>query len=282
MKLVRFGPAGQEKPGVLDQGGTIRDVSSILPDFFGEHLSDAALDKLRSADLASLPAAPDGSRLGAVVPRAGNFICIGLNYVDHAHESNLPIPSEPIVFNKAPSSLSGPFDPVVIPKNSEKTDWEVEIAVVIGKEAYNISEADALSYLAGYTICNDVSERAWQTERGGQWTKGKSAPTFGPVGPWLVTRDEIADPQALDMWLDVNGERTQTGNTSTMIFTIAHVIAYLSTFMKLEPGDIVTTGTPPGVGMGKKPPRYLKPGDKVTLGIQGLGEQAQDVVAYHG
>ena len=190
-----------------------------------------------------------------MVPRAGNFLCIGLNYVDHAHESNLPIPEEPIVFNKSPSSLSGPFDPVIVPAGSEKTDWEVEIAIVIGKDAYNVSEADALSHVAGYTICNDVSERAWQIERGGQWTKGKSAPTFGPLGPWLVTRDEIADPQKLDMWLDVDGQRMQTGNTSTMIFTIAHIIAYLSKFMKLEAGDVITTGTPPGVGMGKKPPR---------------------------
>lgn len=282
MKLVRFGPAGQEKPGILGDDGVIRDVSSIVTDFTPDNLSDAALDKLRKADLASLPAAPEGARLGAVVPRAGNFLCIGLNYVDHAHESNLPIPEEPIVFNKSTSSLSGPFDPVVVPAGSEKTDWEVEIAIVIGKDAYNVSEADALSHVAGYTICNDVSERAWQIERGGQWTKGKSAPTFGPLGPWLVTRDEIADPQKLDMWLDVDGERMQTGNTSTMIFTIAHIIAYLSKFMKLEAGDVITTGTPPGVGMGKKPPRYLKAGETVALGIEGLGRQEQAVVAYNG
>lgn len=282
MKLVRFGPSGQEKPGVLGDDGVIRDVSSIVPDFTGEHLGDAALDKLRKADLAGLPAAPEGARLGPVVGRVGNFLCIGLNYVDHAHESNLPIPAEPIVFNKSPSSITGPNDDVVIPKGSEKTDWEVEIAVVIGKNAYNVSEADALSHVAGYLVCNDVSERAWQIERGGQWTKGKSAPSFGPIGPWLVTRDEIADPQNLDMFLDVNGERVQTGNTSTMIFTIAHIVSYLSTFMKLEPGDVITTGTPPGVGMGKKPPRYLKAGDTIRLGIAGLGEQNQQVVAYNG
>ncbi|KAA0970102.1 fumarylacetoacetate hydrolase family protein [Aureimonas fodinaquatilis] len=282
MKLVRFGAAGQEKPGVVDADGKIRDVSAIVPDFSGEHLSDASLDKLRKADLASLPVAPADSRLGPVVGRVGNFLCIGLNYVDHAHESNLPIPSEPIIFNKSPSSITGPNDKVYIPIGSEKTDWEVEIAVVIGKDAYNVSEESALNYVAGYTICNDVSERAWQIERGGQWTKGKSAPSFGPIGPWLVTRDEISDPQNLDMWLDVNGARVQTGNTSTMIFTIAHIVSYLSKFMKLEAGDVITTGTPPGVGMGMKPPRYLKAGDTVRLGIAGLGEQQQSVVATNG
>ncbi len=278
MKLVRFGDAHKEKPGIVDDEGRVRDLSSVIPDFFGEHLSDAAIEKIRRTDLASIPVVEEGARLGPVVARVGNFICVGLNYADHARESNLPIPSEPILFNKATSSIVGPNDTVIIPRTSEKTDWEVEIAAVIGKPGYEISENDALSHVAGYTICNDVSERAFQTERGGQWTKGKSSPTFGPIGPWLVTRDELPDVQTLDLWLDINGERKQTGNTSTMIFSMAFVISYISNFMALEPGDIITTGTPPGVGMGMKPPQFLKHGDVIRLGVQGLGEQQQKVV----
>lgn len=277
MKLVRYGAPGAERPGILDGEGRIRDVSSLVADFAGAALSPASLERIRGADLSTLPVMNDGVRLGSCVAKPGHFIAIGLNYVDHAHESNMPIPSEPVVFSKAPSSISGPTDDVVMPQGSEKSDWEVEIAMVIGTAAFNVSEADALDHVAGFCICNDVSERSYQIERGGQWIKGKSLPTYGPVGPWLVTRDEIADVQNLGLWLDVNGERRQTGSTSSMIFSLAHIVSYLSRFMRLEPGDIITTGTPPGVGMGMKPPTYLKRGDVMTLGIDGLGEQRQTV-----
>ncbi len=277
MKLVRYGAPGAERPGILDGEDRIRDVSSLVADFTGEALSPASLERIRSADPSTLPLVEAGIRLGSCVAKPGHFIAIGLNYVDHAHESNMPIPSEPVVFSKAPSSISGPTDDVVMPEGSEKSDWEVEIAMVIGTAAFNVSEADALDHVAGFCICNDVSERSYQIERGGQWIKGKSLPTYGPVGPWLVTRDEIADVQNLGLWLDVNGERRQTGSTSSMIFSLAHIVSYLSRFMRLEPGDIITTGTPPGVGMGMKPPTYLKRGDVMTLGIAGLGEQRQTV-----
>ncbi|MNH90683.1 Ureidoglycolate lyase [compost metagenome] len=277
MKLVRFGEPGAERPGILDGEGRMRDVSSLVADFAGEALSPASLQRIRNADLATLPIAENSARLGPCVAKPGHFIAIGLNYVDHAHESNMPIPSEPVVFSKAPSSISGPTDDVVMPEGSEKSDWEVEIAMVIGTTAFNVSEADALDHVAGFCICNDVSERSYQIERGGQWIKGKSLPTYGPIGPWLVTRDEIADVQNLGLWLDVNGERRQTGSTSSMIFSLAHIVSYLSRFMRLEPGDIITTGTPPGVAMGMKPPTYLKRGDVMTLGIDGLGEQRQTV-----
>lgn len=279
MKLVRFGELGSEKPGVIDDNGAIRDVSSLVADYSPETLSPALVARLAAADLSALPAAPEGTRIGAPLSRIGHFIAIGLNYADHAAESGMAIPSEPIVFSKAPSSLCGPNDDVLLPRGSEKLDWEVELAVVIGSRADNVSQADALSHVLGYAVCNDVSERGWQQERGGQWIKGKSAPTFGPLGPWIVTADEVADPQALDMFLDVNGARCQTGNTKTMIFTVAEIVSYLSQFMALEPGDVITTGTPPGVGLGMKPPKYLKAGDVMHLGIEGLGEQRQTVVA---
>lgn len=282
MKLVRFGAKGAEKPGIVDADGAVRDLSAHCGDFIDGGVSVGAIDKIRAIDVASLPLAPAGSRLGSVIGRVNNFIAVGLNYVDHAHESNLPIPKEPILFNKAPSCLAGPYDDVVIPPGSEKSDWEVELAIVIGKPAYHVSEADALSYVAGFTVCNDLSERAWQTEGTGQWVKGKAAPGFGPLGPWLVTPDEVKDIQALAMFLDVNGKRMQTGNTATMIFSAAFIVSYISKFWLLEPGDVITTGTPPGVGMGMKPPVYLKVGDTMKLGIEGLGEQAQTCVAYKG
>ena len=279
MKLIRFGNKGNEKPGIIDAAGTVRDVSSIVSDYGPETLSPELLDKLASADLASLPAAPEGVRIGSPVSRIGHFIAIGLNYADHAAETGAAIPSEPIVFSKAPNSLCGPDDDVLMPRGSQKLDWEVELAIVIGRRADYVEEKDALDHVLGYALCNDVSEREYQAERGGQWMKGKSAPTFGPLGPWIATRDEIADPQNLDMFLDVNGERCQTGNTKTMIFGVAHIVSYLSQFMVLEPGDVITTGTPPGVGLGMKPPRFLKAGDTMRLGIAGLGEQKQTVVA---
>ncbi len=279
MKLVRFGNRGQERPGILAADGSIRDASSIVADFSPETISFELRDRLAAVDPASLPAAPQGVRLGSPVSRTGHFIAIGLNYADHAAETGAAIPKEPIVFSKAPTSLSGPTDDVVLPRGSVKSDWEVELAVIIGEHCHYVEEKDALSRVFGYAVCNDVSEREYQAERGGQWIKGKSAPTFGPLGPWLVTPDEIADPQDLDMFLDVDGERCQTGNTRTMIFSVAHVISYLSQFMALAPGDIITTGTPPGVGLGMKPPRFLKGGEEMRLGIAGLGEQRQSVVA---
>ncbi|MFC6487394.1 fumarylacetoacetate hydrolase family protein [Nitratireductor sp. GCM10026969] len=278
MKLLRFGNKGSEKPAVLHSDGTIRDVSSLVQDFTPETISSALTRILGSADLNSLPEVPASVRIGAPISRTGHFIAIGLNYVDHAEEAGMPVPDEPVVFSKAPSSLSGPDDDVMLPKDSVKTDWEVELAVVIGERCDYISKEDALSAVFGYAICNDVSEREYQAERGGQWIKGKSAPTFGPLGPWIVTTDEIPDPQNLDMFLDVNGERRQTGNTRTMIFTVAEIVSYLSRFMVLEPGDVITTGTPPGVGLGMKPQVYLKAGDEMRLGIAGLGEQHQRVV----
>lgn len=274
MKFVRFGPMGFEKPGIIGPDGVLRDLSSEVEDLSGivlTHLNDFSPD--------GLPAVPGSPRLGVPVGQVGKFICIGLNYSDHAAESNLPEPSEPIVFMKATSALSGPDDPVRLPRGATKGDWEVELGVVIGKPAHYVSEAEALSHVAGYTIVNDVSERALQMERGGQWTKGKSCDTFGPVGPWLVTPDEVGDPQALDLALSLNGTQVQAGCTSKMIFPVAHVISYLSQMMTLHPGDIIATGTPPGVGMGMTPQRYLKSGDVMELTVQGLGRQRQVVQA---
>jgi 2-keto-4-pentenoate hydratase/2-oxohepta-3-ene-1,7-dioic acid hydratase in catechol pathway len=279
MKLVRFGTAGNEKPGILDETGTIRDLSGVIDDFVPDRMTDDLKAQLAPLDLSTLPAVENGVRFGPPVRTTGHFIAIGLNYVDHAIESGLEPPAEPVVFSKAPSCIVGPDDDVVVPKGSTKLDWEVELGFVIGKRALYISEDEALSHIFGYMVCNDVSERAFQIEGTGQWIKGKSAPTFGPLGPWLVTADEVEDPQNLDLWLEVNGERRQTGNTRTMIFTVAHLVAYLSQIMILEPGDIVITGTPPGVGMGMKPPTYLKPGDEIRLGVEGLGEQHQHIVA---
>ena len=279
MKLLRFGNKGSERPAVLDKDGNIRDVSSLVTDYTPETISPALIRILAEADLTSLPEVPENVRIAAPVSRVGHFVAIGLNYADHAAETGAPIPKEPIIFSKAPSALSGPYDDVVMPRNSVKMDWEVELAVIIGERCDYVSEDDALSRIFGYAVCNDVSEREYQAERGGQWMKGKSAPTFGPLGPWIVTPDEIADPQNLDMFLDVNGERAQTGSTKTMIFGIAHLISYLSEFMVLEAGDVITTGTPPGVGLGRKPPVYLKAGDEMHLGIAGLGEQRQTVAA---
>ena len=271
MKLVRFGPKGREKPGIIDQAGVLRDLSSVVADITPETLAAGAIAKIKKVKADTLPAAPKRARLGSCVGGVRNFIAIGLNYVDHAKETGSPIPKEPIIFNKAPSCLSGPNDDLVIPRGSKKTDWEVELAVIIGKGGSYIDEAKALSHVAGYAVCHDVSEREFQIERGGQWTKGKGCPTFGPLGPWLVTRDEIKDVQNLDMFLDLNGRRMQTGNTKTMIFGVAHLVSYISQFMALEAGDVIMTGTPPGVGHGMKPPRYLKDGDVVTVTIEGIG-----------
>ncbi|WP_114946829.1 fumarylacetoacetate hydrolase family protein [Microvirga calopogonii] len=282
MKLVRFGDAGREKPGLIDSSGQIRDLSGIVPDINGSSLSAETLERIRKTDPATLPVAPSGQRLGACVGQVRNFIAIGLNYADHAAETGAPIPAEPIVFNKAPSCIVGPNDDVIIPRGSQKTDWEVELAIVIGERASYVGANEALNFVAGYCVCNDVSEREYQIERGGTWTKGKGCPTFGPLGPWLVTKDEVPDPQNLSMWLDVNGERVQNGSTKTMIFNVAQIVSYVSHFMILEPGDVITTGTPPGVGMGMKPQRFLKAGDVVSLGIEGLGEQRQRFVAFEG
>ena len=273
MKLLRYGPRGAEKPGVLDRDGNIRDLSGIIGDLAGETLT--RLDRLASVDLEGLPRVDGDPRIGACVGGTGKFLCIGLNYSDHAAESGMAVPSEPVLFMKASSAICGPNDPILIPRGSTKTDWEVELGVVIGKPAKYVDEADALDHVAGYCAVNDVSERAFQTERQGQWTKGKSCDNFGPTGPWLVTRDEIGDPQNLAMWLTVNGEKVQNGSTATMIYGVAHIVSYLSQFMTLQPGDIISTGTPPGVGLGFKPPRYLKAGDVVELGIEGLGQQRQ-------
>ncbi|KAB2873071.1 MAG: fumarylacetoacetate hydrolase family protein [Bauldia sp.] len=281
MKLLRFGPKGREKPGIVDKNGIVRDLSGVVDDITPATLAAGAIARIKKVKPEDLPAAPKRVRIGPCVGNVRNFIAIGLNYVDHATETNSPIPKEPIVFNKAPSCIVGPNDDVVIPKGSKKTDWEVELAVVIGKGGSYIDEAKALGHVAGYAVCHDVSEREFQIERGGQWTKGKGCPTFGPLGPWLVTRDEIKDVQDLDLFLDVNGKRMQTGSTKTMIFGVAHLVSYLSQFMMLEAGDVITTGTPPGVGMGMKPkPRFLKGGETVRLGIAGLGEQEQKVVKY--
>ena len=280
MKLVRFGSAGAEKPGLVDSAGKIRDLSAHVADFAGSALDPAALAKLKSIDPASLPLAPEGVRLGPPVAGTRNFVAIGLNYADHAKETGQELPAEPILFNKAPTCICGPNDDIMYPKGSDRMDWECEIAFVIGKSARYVDEKDALSYIAGYTICNDVSERRWQVKRNGQWVKGKSAETFGPLGPWLVTTDEMPDPHNLAMSLDVNGGRKQTGSTATMIFQIPKLLAYVTEFMVLEAGDVITTGTPPGVGSAKKPPEYLSAGDKLVLKIEGLGEQHATVVPF--
>src|SRR6202158_3402284 len=279
MKLVRYGAIGQEKPGLIDKSGQLRDLSAQLKDLNGEAYSPASLAKLAALNPAELPAVSGKPRLGAPVTGISKFVAIGLNYIDHAKETGNPIPPEPICSRKPNTPLSGPNDPVEKPRESIKLDWEVEIAAIIGTRAKYVSEADALNHVAGYCICNDVSERNFQQERGGQWTKGKSHDTFGPLGPWLVTKDEIADVQKLSLWLDVNGKRCQTGSTSTMIFSMAKCVAYVSQFLTLLPGDIITTGTPPGVGAGMKPPKFLNVGDVVTLGIEGLGEQRQQIIA---
>ena len=280
MKLVRYGNPGKEKPGLIDAEGKLRDLSGVIKDIGPEQLSDAALARLRKAKVATLPLVRGKPRMGCPVSGIGKFIAIGLNYSDHAAESGMPIPKEPVVFTKAISCIQGPNDPVMLPKGSVKGDWEVELGVVIGTRARYVSQKDALNFVAGYCTINDVSEREFQLERGSQWDKGKGCDTFGPIGPWLVTRDEIENPQKLAMWLDLNGKRMQTGNTKTMIFSVAKIVSHLSQFMTLMPGDVITTGTPPGVGLGMKPPLYLKKGDVMTLGIEGLGEQHQLVVPF--
>jgi len=278
MKLLRYGPKGQEKPGIVDAKGVVRDLSGLVYDIAGDVLTDQGLAGIADADLSSLPAV-EVDRYGPCVGGVGKFVCIGLNYSDHAEESGLEVPPEPVIFAKATSAICGPNDTVEIPRGSKATDWEVELGVVIGKEAKYIDEADALDHVAGYCVINDISERDFQNKRAGQWTKGKSADTFGPIGPWLVTKDEVSDPQNLSMYLDVNGKRRQDGNTNTMVFGVAHLVSYLSQFMSLQPGDIISTGTPPGVGMGIKPePVYLKVGDNMELGIEGLGVQHQRVI----
>ncbi|WP_112188473.1 fumarylacetoacetate hydrolase family protein [Ralstonia sp. GX3-BWBA] len=279
MKLVRVGAPGAERPGLIDTQGRVRDLSGVVGDLGPQELSDAALVQLAGVDIAALPVVPD-TRFGVPWTGIGKIIAIGLNYADHAAEAGLPPPAEPILFLKANSALNGPNDAVMLPRGSEKTDWEVELGVVIGKTASDVSREEALSHVAGYCVVNDVSEREFQLERGGTWDKGKGCDTFCPVGPWLVTRDEVPDPQALDLWLDVNGERAQRGNTATMVFGVAHLVSYVSRFMTLHPGDLICTGTPPGVGMGAKPPRYLSAGDTMRLGIDGLGVQTQTVAAY--
>lgn len=280
MKLLRHGPLNQEKPGLLDAGGTIRDLSKVIADITPDTLGAAKLKELAALDASSLPAVAPGTRLGVPIDGIRKFIAIGLNYADHAAESNLPIPAEPVVFTKAISCLSGPNDDVMLPPDAKKGDWEVELGIVIGKTARHVSERDALDHVAGYALVNDVSEREWQMERGMTWDKGKGFDTFGPVGPWFVTADEVGDPQTLDLWLDLNGRRMQTGNTRTMIFNVAQIVSYVSKVCTLWPGDLITTGTPPGVGMGKKPQVFLKPGDVMRLGISKLGEQTQRVVAF--
>jgi len=280
MKLVRYGEIGAEKPGLIDSNGNVRDLSTVVSEINGDALSESSLTKLNDIEIDSLNVVPGNPRLGLPISGTPKLICIGLNYSDHAKKSNMPIPTEPVVFMKAISALNGPSDDVILPDNSVKGDWEVELAVVIGSTAKKVNESEALAHVAGYTICNDVSEREWQLEHGNQWSKGKSFDTFAPVGPWLVTKDEINDPQNLAMWLDLNGKRMQTGNTNTMIFGVEKLISYLSHFVTLQPGDIISTGTPPGVGMGVKPePVFLKIGDEMRLGIDGLGEQKQNVIA---
>jgi 2,4-diketo-3-deoxy-L-fuconate hydrolase len=280
MKLLRYGAPGHEKPGILDRNGATRDLSGVIDDIAGSTLLPESLERLRQIDIESLPIVSADERIGACVGRIGKFICIGLNYADHAAESNLPVPSEPVVFGKWTSAVVGPNDDVRIPRGSQKTDWEVELGVVIGKGGTYIDESDALSHVAGYCVVNDVSEREYQIERGGTWDKGKGCDTFGPIGPWLVTADEIPDPQRLSLWLEVDGKRFQNGSTSTMIFNVAQIVSYLSRFMSLQPGDVISTGTPPGVGMGHKPePVYLRAGQTMRLGIEGLGEQQQRTVA---
>ena len=278
MKLLRYGPAGEEKPGLLDAAGRIRDLSGTVPDIAGSALLPESLERIRRIDTNSLPLVPGTPRIGPCVGRVGKFLCIGLNYSDHAAESGMTVPAEPIVFMKATSSIVGPDDDVVLPRGSKKTDWEVELGVVIGKPAKYVEPADALSHVAGYCVINDVSERAFQLEGTGQWVKGKSADTFGPIGPWLVTRDEVSDCGALELWLEVDGHRYQNGSTRTLVFDVPYLVSYLSGFMSLQSGDIISTGTPPGVGLGQKPPVYLRTGNVMRLGIDGLGEQRQRVV----
>jgi 2-keto-4-pentenoate hydratase/2-oxohepta-3-ene-1,7-dioic acid hydratase in catechol pathway len=279
MKLLRHGERGQEKPGLLQDDGTIRDLSGVVPDIAGSVLSDEGLAAIRAVDPSTLPVVDGATRLGPCVGGTGKFICIGLNYADHAAESGMKVPPEPVIFMKATSAICGPNDPIIVPRGSEKTDWEVELAVIIGTHAKYVTEADAMNHVAGFAVANDVSERAFQTERSGQWTKGKSCDNFGQLGPWLVTRDEVADPQDLDMYCRVNGETRQDGSSRTMVYGVAHLVSYLSQFMSLHPGDVISTGTPPGVGMGQKPPQFLRAGDVVELGIKGLGDQRQDVIA---
>jgi len=279
MKLIRYGESKQEKPGIVDSDGRIRDLSGVISDIDGSTITESGLARLRALDISTLPVVEGNPRIGPCVGNIGKFVCIGLNYSDHAAESGLPEPSEPVVFNKWTSAIVGPNDDVAIPRGSKKTDWEVELGVVIGKEARYISKEEALSHVAGYCVINDVSEREYQTERGGTWDKGKGCDTFGPIGPWLVTADQVPDPQALNLWLEVDGKRYQDGTTAKMIFDVATIISYLSNFMSLQPGDVISTGTPPGVGMGVKPePVYLKAGQTMRLGIEGLGEQTQKVV----
>jgi 2-keto-4-pentenoate hydratase/2-oxohepta-3-ene-1,7-dioic acid hydratase in catechol pathway len=280
MKLVRFGPAGREKPGIVDSKGQIRDLSGVVPDIAGEVLSPRGLAKIGKANIDKLPVVRPGTRIGPCVGKVGNFIAIGLNYADHAAEAGLPLPKEPVIFNKAPTCICGPNDDTVIPKGSSKLDWEVELGIVIGTRARYLTKSQAMDAVAGYCVANDVSERVFQIERAGQWTKGKGCETFGPLGPWLVTKDEVKNPQNLNMWLTVNGETRQKGSTKTMVFGVAHVVWYCSQFFVMEPGDVIITGTPPGVGLGMKPPQFLKAGDVVRLGIQGLGEQEQKVVKF--
>ncbi|CAO3440885.1 fumarylacetoacetate hydrolase family protein [Azospirillum endophyticum] len=279
MKLLRHGPRGAEKPGLLDAQGRIRDLSAHVDDIAGRWLLPDGLAEIAALPIDSLPVVDAATRLGPCVAGTGKFVCIGLNYSDHAAETGATVPSEPVIFMKATSTIQGPDDPVEIPRGSVKTDWEVELGVIIGKTAKYVSEAEALDHVAGYCVVNDLSEREFQIERQGQWTKGKSCDTFGPIGPWLVTKDEVPDPQALDMWLEVNGHRYQNGSTRTMVYGVAHIVSYLSQFMSLHPGDVISTGTPPGVGLGLKPPTYLKPGDRMELEIQGLGRQRQQVRA---
>ena len=280
MKLLRYGPAGHEKPGCIDDSGAVRDLSGVVADISSATLSPELLDTVRSTDVASLPTVDDPGRIGPCVGAPGKVLCIGLNYSDHAAETGAKPPGQPIIFHKATTSICGPNDDVQMPRGSQALDWEVELAIVIGREAKYVSEGEAMDYVAGFALFNDVSERDYQTKREGQWTKGKSHDTFGPLGPWLVTTDELSDPHDLDMWLDVNGEKRQRGSTSTLIFNVPTIVSYVSQFMTLKPGDVIPTGTPPGVGMGMKPePQYLKVGDVMTLGIDGLGEQRQTVVA---
>ena len=279
MKLVRYGPAGAEKPGILDAAGAVRELSGVVDDIAGAALLPEGLARLAALDPAERPLVPDPGRLGACVAGTGKFICIGLNYADHAAETGADVPPEPVIFMKATSAICGPNDPIVIPRASTKTDWEVELAVIIGKPAKYVGEAEAMDHVAGYAVTNDVSERAFQIEHAGQWTKGKSCDNFGQIGPWLVTRDDVADPQNLSMWLSVNGQTMQNGSTRTMVYGVAHLVSYLSRFMTLHPGDVISTGTPPGVGLGMTPQRFLRAGDVVELGIEGLGRQRQDVIA---
>ncbi|MDO9167402.1 MAG: fumarylacetoacetate hydrolase family protein [Rhodoferax sp.] len=280
MKLVRYGKPGKEKPGMIDAQGQLRDLSAVIPDIGPDQLGDAALARLKRLSPDKLPLVKGKPRMGSPVQGVSKFIAIGLNYADHAAESGMAIPAEPVVFTKAISCIQGPNDPVMLPKGSVKTDWEVELGVVIGTRARYVSQKDALNFVAGYCTINDISERAYQLERGGTWDKGKGCDTFGPLGPWLVTRDDVPNPQKLGLWLEVNGKRVQNGNTRTMIFGVAKIVSYLSQFMTLMPGDVITTGTPPGVGMGMKPPLFLKAGDTMTLGVEGLGEQHQTVVPF--